>query len=262
MQLIDTHSHIDLHHFKHDFQEVLGRARMAGVIAQVLPGVCRSWWDNLLNLCTVEPDLFPAIGLHPMYLSMHNPGHLDELQRYAQKGKLIAIGEIGLDYFVKNSNPKKQQDLFECQLEIAAQSQLPILLHVRKAHDQTLAALRRKHFSTGGIVHAFSGSLQQAKQYIKLGFLISFGGSLTYDRARKIRSIAQTLPLENIVLETDAPDIPPVAHHGERNLPEYLPQILAALAEIRSEPIEELASRTTENAIRVLNLDQLVKISN
>lgn len=254
MQLIDTHSHIDIHHFAHDFEEVLERARKAGVIAQILPGVCQQWWNNLLNLCAVEPDLFPAIGLHPMYLDRHHPDHLGELEEYANTGSLVALGEIGLDYYINKSDPKKQQDLFEAQLSIAKQSNLPILLHVRKAHDQVLATIRRKKFPLGGIVHAFNGSRQQAEHYVKLGFKISFGGNLTYARATKIRGLAQTLPLDTIVLETDAPDIPPAAHHGERNLPEYLPQILEALAELRPEPIEELAARTTENATRVLNL--------
>jgi TatD DNase family protein len=257
MQLIDTHSHLDIHHFAHDYKNVLGRARNAGVIAQILPGVCQQWWGNLLNLCEKEPDLFAAIGLHPMYLNMHHPDHLDELEVHANTGNLVALGEIGLDYFIKKSNPKKQQDLFEAQLSIAENSSLPVLLHVRKAHDRVLATIRRKKFSLGGIVHAFSGSRQQAEHYIKLGFKISFGGNLTYDRATKIRGLAQTLPLDAIVLETDAPDIPPAAHHGERNLPEYLPQILDSLAELRDESKEELAVRTTENAIRVLNLEKL-----
>lgn len=257
MQLIDTHCHIDLHHFSHDFDTVLDGARRVGVIAQILPGVCQKWWNNLLDLCTREPDLFAAVGLHPMYLHLHHDKHLDMLEKVAKSGALVALGEVGLDYFIEDNDPTAQQKLFEAQLIIAKRYNLPILLHVRKAHDQVLATIRRKKFSLGGIVHAYSGSLQQAEQYIKLGFKISFGGSLTYERAKKIRAIAKALPLSAIVIETDSPDIPPAAHHGERNLPEYLPQVLLALAELRPESIEKLASHTTANAMTVLNLERL-----
>lgn len=257
MQLIDTHSHIDVHHFAHDYKEVLDRARKAGVIAQILPGVCLNWWQNLLDMCNKEPDLFAAIGLHPMYLEMHTPDHLEKLKIYAERTKLAALGEIGLDYFIAKKDHHKQQELFEAQLKIADLNKLPILLHVRKAHDQVLATIRRKRFCHGGIVHAYNGSLQQAEQYLKHGFKLSFGGTLTYNRSTKIRGIARELPLEAIVLETDAPDIPPVKHHGERNSPEYLPEILEALADLRDEAITEIAARTTENAKEVLRLKSL-----
>jgi len=255
MQLIDTHSHLDTHQFTHDYQEVLQRSRKAGVVAQVLPGVCQKWWANLLHLTTIEKDLYAALGLHPMYMRMHLPEHLEELDIHAQSGQLVGIGEIGLDYYTKDINSQAQQHLFETQLDIARQNNLPVLLHVRKAHDQVQAILRRIGFTYGGIVHAFSGSLQQAENYVKLGFKISFGGTITYDRASKIRGVAKSLPLDAIVLETDAPDIPPRNHHGERNSPEYLPQILEALANLRTEPLAELAAQTTQNAADILALE-------
>jgi len=254
MQLIDTHSHLDIHHFADDFNEVLTRARKAGVIAQILPGVCQKWWPNLLALCRREPDLFAAIGLHPMYLSMHTPAHLEELRMHAESGFLVALGEIGLDYYIDHADHNEQQILFTEQIQIAKDTDLPVLLHVRKAHDQVQAAMRRMTFTNGGIVHAFSGSLQQAEKYIQLGFKISFGGSLTYDRAKKIRYVARTLPLEEIVLETDAPDIPPADHHGERNSPEYLPLIACALAKLRQRDPEEISRQTTKNVLHILKL--------
>lgn len=258
MQLIDTHSHIDVHHFSSDRQEVLQRSRACGVAAQVLPGVCRNWWPNLLSLCASERDLFAAVGLHPMYLSMHTPAHLSELRVHAESGCLVALGEIGLDHFIKDCDPQEQLKLFEAQLEIAQDCHLPVLLHVRKAHDQVQSVIRRKNFDNGGIVHAYSGSLQQAEKYIQLGFFISFGGTITYPRAKKIRNIAEKLPLASIVLETDAPDIPPLRHHGERNSPEYLPQILDALASLRGEGPEKIARKTTENAVEILKLPHLL----
>ncbi len=213
-----------------------------------------------MDLADREQDLFAAIGLHPMYMQMHSQEHLEELDVHAQNGNLVGVGEIGLDYFIKDGDRRAQQHLFETQLEIAEHYGLPVLLHVRKAHDQVQATLRRKKFSHGGIVHAFSGSLQQAVNYIKLGFKISFGGTITYDRATKIRAVASSLPLESIVLETDAPDIPPRTHHGERNSPEYLPLILHALAELRPEPVAELAAQTTRNTIDTLQLKLNQKI--
>ncbi len=258
MQLIDTHSHLDTYHFSDDFPEVLERSRQAGVIAQILPGVHQSWWANLLEITSREHDLFAAIGLHPMYLQMHKHEYLEELNFHAKEGKLVGIGEIGLDYFIENSDYQAQQRLFEAQLDIAKQHNLPVLLHVRKAHDQVQATLRRKKFNRGGIVHAFSGSLQQAEKYLKIGFKISFGGTITYDRATKIRAVASRLPLHAIVLETDAPDIPPRNHHGERNSPEYLPYILQALGALRPESMEILSLQTTQNAIDILELKGLV----
>jgi len=169
-------------------------------------------------------------------------------------GNLVAIGEIGLDYFVKDANRSAQQELFEAQLGIASKATLPVLLHVRKAHDQVQATLRRLHFEEGGIVHAFSGSLQQAEQYIKLGFLISVCGTITYDRATKIRSVATALPLSSLVLETDSPDISPVSHHGERNSPEYLSEIALSLARLRGLSGRRIAEVTSNNARMILAL--------
>lgn len=254
MELIDTHSHIDLGIFSDDFQQVLCRARKDGVITQILPGVQKSGWDRIFKLCDMERDLHPAIGLHPMYLRHHTPSDLRKLSEHASSGKLVAIGEIGLDYFIEDADRSAQQQLFEAQLEIATAAKLPILLHVRKAHDQVQKILRRKHFCNGGIVHAFSGSLQQAENYLKLGFLISICGTITYDRAIKIRGVATQLPLESLVLETDSPDIPPSAFHGQRNSPEYLPEVLASLTKLRKESMEEIAEQTTKNARTLLGL--------
>ncbi len=258
MQLIDTHSHIDVHHFDTDRHEVLKRSRQASVILQILPGVCEAWWTNLLTLCQNEKDLLPAIGLHPMYLHNHHPDHLNRLQQEVNSGKVVAIGEIGLDYFIKEVNHRQQEDLFTTQLQLAKRYDLPVLLHARKAHDQVQSIIRRMNFQRGGIIHAFSGSLQQAMHYIQLGFKISFGGTITYDRATRIRGVARELTADAMVLETDAPDIPPVSQHGKRNSPEHLPEILRALAKVHRTAPEELARQTTANAISVLGLDTTI----
>lgn len=254
MELIDTHCHLDIEDCFPAFAEVLDRARAVGVRSLVFPGVTRAGWQRMMDLSRRLEGLHAAPGLHPMYLARHRPGDLEELAEVAGRGKIVAIGEIGLDYFVASLDKNAQQQLFEAQLQIALTARLPVLLHIRKAHDQVLATLRRKRFPHGGIVHAFNGSLQQAHQFSQLGFCISICGTITYDRARKIRRIAAELPREALVLETDAPDIPPAGHKGESNLPEFLPEVLDALAALRGEPPELVAGYTTANARRVLRL--------
>lgn len=253
MQLIDTHCHIDIARHFPDFEAVLNKARSVCVSDMVLAGVHRAGWRRLLELSNLYSYLHAAPGLHPMYMGYHHSDDLTELSRITENCDLVAVGEIGLDYQV-DVDRDIQQRLFENQLDIASKASLPVLLHVRKAHDQVLATLRRKRFSSGGIVHAFNGSLQQAEHYIGLGFMISVCGTITYERARKIRRVASQVPLSSLVLETDSPDIPPAKHHGERNSPEYLPEILRALARLRDEDIEMVATFVTANARKVFKL--------
>ena len=254
MEIIDTHCHIDIRAFQGRFASLVKHARLAGVQTMIMPGVDRDGWERIMTLCRQETGLFAAPGLHPMYLSLHRPQYLGELEALVQDARVVAIGEIGLDYHVEGLDRNVQQQLFEEQLVIAATAGLPVLLHVRKAHDQVLATLRRKRFPHGGIVHAFNGSLQQARQFIDLGFVISVCGTITYDRARRVRKIATELPAATLVVETDSPDIPLASHRGEDNLPEYLPEVVAALASLRGEQPEITAQYTTANARRVLHL--------
>lgn len=254
MELIDTHCHIDIERHFPDVEEVLQRSLEAGVTHFVLTGVYCLGWDRLLRLAKEHPQLHAAPGLHPMYLDFHREGDIELLSRLVEQEQLVGIGEVGLDYHINKPDKEAQQLLFEAQLQLAQKQQLPMLLHVRKAHDQVLATLRRTKFSYGGIVHAFNGSFQQAEHYIQLGFMIGICGTITYDRAKKIRRVAAALPLESLVLETDSPDIPPQNHWGERNSPEYLPQIAAALAEIRQIELEIVATQTTRNARKILGI--------
>jgi TatD DNase family protein len=253
MHLFDTHCHLDVEEFDPDRAQVLAEARAGGVVGIAVPGIHRGNWERLLALCRSEVDLHPALGLHPMYLPQHEERHLADLEREVALNKPVAVGEIGLDFYVEGLDRKRQQFFFERQLAIARDAGLPVLLHVRKAHDQVLMTLKRIRVN-GGCAHAFNGSLPQAKSYIDLGFKLGFGGTLTYERSNHIRMLARTLPLEAIVLETDAPDIVVAQHRGERNSPAYLPYCLAALAEVRSEDPEFLAESTTRNARAVLQL--------
>jgi TatD DNase family protein len=253
MELIDTHCHLDVPDFDADREEVLARCRSRQITGIVVPGVEAAGWDGLTALCRREKGLFPALGLHPIYLEQHRPQDLEDLERRLERERPVAVGEIGLDFYVSQLDRARQQALFDTQLEMAREFNLPVLLHVRKAHDQVLAMVRRSRVR-GGIAHAFNGSVQQAWQYIDLGFKLGFGGMLTYDRSTKLRRLARELPLGAIVLETDAPDMTVAAHRGERNSPEYLPDCLAALAEARSEDPERVAEQTTANAREILDL--------
>jgi len=253
LALVDTHCHLDVAEFDADRAAVLARARAAGVVAQVIPAVHRAGWPFLLELCRVEPDLYPALGLHPVYLEQHDDADLAALAEAIATERPVAIGEIGLDWFVDGLDRARQQVLFERQLAIAREADLPVILHVRRAHDAALATLKRSRLK-GGIAHAYSGSLEQARQYVDLGFRLGFGGMLTFERSTKLRRLARELPLEAIVLETDAPDLTVASHRGERNSPEYLPECLAALAEVRGEDPASVAARTTANARAVFGL--------
>lgn len=254
MQLFDTHCHLDVEEFDADRAEVLAAARAAGVSRIAIPAIHRGNWQRVRALCASAEGLYPGLGLHPVYLARHREEDLAALEQELADSPPIAVGEIGLDFFVADLDRSQQIHFFERQLAIAAAARLPVLLHVRKAHDQVLQCLKR-HRVVGGIAHAFNGSLPQARQYIDLGFRLGFGGTLTYERSRHIRELARSLPVTSIVLETDAPDIVVAEHRGERNSPAYLPHCLAALARIRETDPVVLAEQTTRNACEVLGLD-------
>jgi len=193
--------------------------------------------------------------LHPMLIDQHHESHLQDLNQLLSQQKAIAVGEIGLDYFLAQLDKHKQQFFFVEQLRLAKRHQLPVILHVRKAHDEVLMQLRRAQLK-GGIVHAFSGSEQQAYQYIDLGFKLGFGGALTYERAKKLRRLAASLPLESIVLETDAPDMPLANQSGRRNSPENTVLICKKLAQLRASDEAEIALKTQLNTTQIFSISQ------
>ncbi|BAN46703.1 TatD family hydrolase [Metapseudomonas resinovorans] len=255
LMLIDTHNHLDFPDFDADRPALLARCRALGVRRQVLLGVFRDNWQRVWELANSEDDLHIALGLHPVYLAEHRAEHLVELrqwlERHAGHPKLCAVGEIGLDYFVTELDRDAQQQLFEAQLALAAEFELPVLLHVRRSHAAVIATLKRFRLKRAGIVHAFAGSLEEAREFRKLGFRLGLGGAPTWPQANRLRKVVAQLPLEDIVLETDSPDMAPAMHPYGRNSPEYLPEICAALAEIRGVTPEELADASTRNACAV-----------
>lgn len=253
MHLFDTHCHIDVAEFDPDRDEVIRDARLAGVIDILVPAVQRTTWPALIKLCTADPHLHPALGMHPVYLHSHRAQDTQALADEVARSRPAAIGEIGLDWQLKDLDRLQQQQLLEAQLEIARAFRLPVILHVRKAHDAMLNTLRR--FSlVGGFCHAFNGSLQQADRYLEMGFRLGFGGMLTYERSSHLRGLAVDLPLEGIVLETDAPDMTVASHRYQRNSPAFLPEVLKTLATLRGLDDAEVAEQTTSNARSVLGL--------
>lgn len=255
MQLIDTHTHLDFPDFDADRRQVIARSHAAGVERMVVIGVFQGHWQRLWDLVTSEPGLYGALGLHPAFLHQHRPQHLQELRdwltRLAGHPQLCAIGEVGLDYYIEQPDRLAQQQLFETQLALAQEFALPVLLHVRRAHAAVIATLKRQRPPCGGIVHAFSGSWEEAREYIKLGFKLGLGGAGTWPQARRMHRVLLQLPLDAIVLETDAPDIAPAAHPQMRNSPEHLPAICTALAHIKGIDPDQLAAASSANARRL-----------
>ena len=255
MQLIDSHTHLDFPDFDADRPQVLARSRALGVKQMVVLGVYQSNWQRLWDLVQTDSQLYAAFGLHPVYLDDHRPEHVIELgqwlSRLAQHPQVCAVGEIGLDYFLPELDRDGQQQLFEAQLQLAADFQLPALLHVRRSHAQVIATLKRIRLKRGGIIHAFAGSREEAREYIKLGFKLGLGGAATWPQALRLRKVMVDLPLEAIVLETDSPDMAPAMYPNQRNSPEHLPDICQALAEVMGVSSERLAEATTANACEV-----------
>jgi len=232
---------------------VLERAFSEGVTRIVVPSIGAFNWQQVHETTLASPALFPAYGLHPVYTDRHEDADLERLDAWLEEHPAVALGEIWLDYYIEDADRERQRALFEAQLGIAERRSLPVLLHVRKAHDEVLSLLRR-HALPGGIAHAFNGSLQQAERYIALGFRLGFGGMLTHPRSRHLRMLASRLPLEALVLETDAPDLTGARHRGQRNEPAWLPEVAEVLAELRGITVEEVATVTTTNALAVLGL--------
>ena len=252
--LIDTHCHLDAFEFDADRADVIVRARRQGVGAVVLPAVDRAGFARVRALCAGQPDLHCALGIHPLYVAAAQPADLDVLALELDDPDVLAVGEIGLDFFVTDIDPARQEAWFVRQLKLARDFDLPVLLHVRRSQDRVLKYLRAVfgRSGPGGIAHAFNGSRQQADEFIKLGFVLGFGGAVTWSRALNLRRLVTDLPLDALVLETDAPDIPPEFVAGERNEPAYLLRIAQVIAGIRGVALEELVRATGANAQRVL----------
>lgn len=257
---IDTHCHLDAAEFDTDRAAVIDRARAAGVAQIVLPAVDRANFETVRSLAHTHGFAY-ALGIHPLCVERaadDDLAHLrDALAEHRDDERLVAIGEIGLDHFVPGLDRDRQARFYAAQLRLAREFELPVIVHVRRSADSLLKYLRQVQV-VGGIAHAFNGSEQQAEAFVQRGFKLGFGGAMTFERALQIRRLAQWLPLDAIVLETDAPDIPPqwlyrtaqerAAGASSRNEPGELPRIARSLAELRGLPIDEVAAATSRNA--------------
>lgn len=252
--LVDTHCHLDDREFDPDRDAVILRAHAAGVAWQVVPAIDAAGWPKLREICAGTEGLFPAYGLHPMLVAQHRPGHLVELRQWIARERPCAIGECGLDFFIEGLDREAQQRYFDGQLDLAREHDLPVIVHARRAVDAVIASIRRVG-GLRGVVHSFSGSVEQARQLWKLGFLLGLGGPVTYERANRLRKLAATMPLEHLLLETDAPDQPDAGIRGQRNEPSRLAVILAEMAKLRDEDPQAIARATTANARRLFGLD-------
>ena len=269
MQLFDTHTHFDVADFDLDRQHLAEQAKRVGVDALVLIGFVESRFDDLiqthqqLQYWENVPSSYLAPGLHPFYIEQHQPEHLQRLEQVLEQHHCVAIGEIGLDTFLKqHKQPEmfaKQQYYFIEQLVLATQYQKPVLLHIRKAHAETLAILKAQKFKLGGIAHAFSGGVEEAKALVKLGFKIGVTGQITNPNAKKLHQVVQAIGSENLVIETDCPDMTPLCcqtstEHRTRNTPVNLPYVLGGVSQVLNMESEKLAQRLWENSLHALNL--------
>jgi TatD DNase family protein len=252
--IFDSHCHLDAPEFDPDRDAVVARARAAGVRWQLVPAIDRGTWEKTRAACAAGPGLYAAYGLHPMLLARHRPEHLDELEAWIAAERPKAVGECGLDYFVAGLDADAQRFYFRRQLEIARAAGLPVVVHARRAFEEAIAELRRLPGLTG-VVHSYSGSEEQARQLCAMGFHLGLGGPVTYERARRIRRVAKSMPLEWLLLETDAPDQPDSSRRGERNEPAFLPSVCECIAQLRDESPETIAAATSANARRLFRID-------
>ncbi|MDE2279085.1 MAG: TatD family hydrolase [Xanthomonadaceae bacterium] len=256
--LADSHVHLDDRDFDADRAQVLQRAQDAGVLQLVIPAVDAASWPRIRDLCAAHPrTLFPSYGLHPAFLRQHAPGDVAALSAWCARNDTVAIGEIGLDFAAAGLDPAAQRDYFERQLELARECDLPVIVHARQALEEVILTLRR-HPGVRGVVHSFSGSEEQARRLWQLGFLVGIGGPVTYERAQRLRRIVASMPIEFLLLESDAPDQPDAGHRGQRNEPAYVLDVLRHVAALRGEAEQSVAAATAANTRRLFRLPEPV----
>lgn len=254
----DTHCHLDFAVFDQDRERLLKQAAEMGIVKCVVPGVSLQRFPNLLTL----RDQFPhqiqiALGLHPCFIHEHPANAVEMLADQLNNATVCALGEMGLDGRPGMASEAVQQMLLEAQLKMARDRDLPVILHVVKAHEVMLRLLKRYALPRGGVVHAYSGSQEQAKHYAKLGFKLGFGGAITYARAHKQHRMVRELPLEWMVLETDAPDMPLEGYQDQLNSPLQVVKVAERMAELRQQSVQCIAEQTLQNAMDLFRIDQL-----
>ncbi|MDU6410386.1 MAG: TatD family hydrolase [Yersiniaceae bacterium] len=256
---IDTHCHFDFPPFVGEAAASVARAADHQVRQIIVPAVTADRFDGVLALADRHDALFAALGLHPLFITQHDDAALARLAAHLKQppATLVAVGEIGLDLYMDNPHFERQKALLEDQLHLAKQANLPVILHSRRTHDQLFSLLRKQALPATGVVHGFAGSLAQAQAFVKLGYAIGVGGTITYERAQKTRKTIAALPLSCLLLETDAPDMPLAGYQGQPNRPERAAQVFEVLCQLRPEPPETIAAALNANTRRVFNLPLL-----
>lgn len=257
MGLFDTHCHLNFDAYADDLDQVIAASAAAGVTHFIVPAIDLSTCREVIALAERYEGIYAAVGIHPNSTANFAPDHLDELRALLPHPKVVAIGEIGLDYYWDFSPPDRQQQAFEAQLQLANEFNLPVIIHNRDAHEATLNTLA--HWqpvdpTRAGVLHSFSGDRNHAEQALDMGFYLGFTGPITYKKAEVTRQIAAHTPLEKILVETDSPYLTPVPHRGQRNTPAYIPYIVRQLAAVRSIDETNMAQASTENALRLFRI--------
>ena len=256
--LVDTHAHLHDPAFDADRALVLARARAAGVTRFLTIGTDVATSEAAVLLAAAEPDVYAAVGIHPHDAGTAEAAALGRIAALARAPKVVAIGELGLDYFRDHSPRPVQRTALVAQLALARAVGKPVLLHCREAHADLLDICRAEDVgAVGGILHCFSGDLEVARRGMELGLLISIAGPVTYPSARRLAEVVRALPLDRLVVETDCPYLPPQPWRGQRNEPAYLPATAARVAELLGQPVATVAAATTANAVRLLGLPGL-----
>jgi TatD DNase family protein len=250
MELIDSHCHLDDDRFDLDRDAVVASANSLNIAKIIIPATTANRWVKVKQVAGEYEGVYPSYGLHPMFVEQHQANHIRELDEWLDREKPVAVGECGLDFFNSRIDEKWQKQLFNEQLQLAVNHQLPVIVHARKAMDEVISLLR-KNTPVGGVIHSFAGSLQQAQQVIDLGIKLGIAATVGFERAKKLRSVVASVPDYALLLESDAPDQPGAAHRGERNEPAYIVEHLKTIATLRNIADAELAEVLQRNSYQV-----------
>ncbi len=253
--MIDSHVHLDDPRFDADRDAVIERAHAAGVNGFIVPATARERWSRIAALAEKYPAIHPAYGLHPWFMDRHRDKDIEVLDHWLDTHQAVAIGECGLDFFEPNADCEAQETLFRSQIALAKNHRLPLIVHARKSLDRVLHELRH-HPGLEGVLHSFSGSLQQARQAVELGFRLGIASTVGFERARRLRDVVARIDESALLIETDAPDQPGPGHRGQRNEPAFLPEHLVVMAELRQQSPTALARRLDDNCRKLFNLEE------
>lgn len=257
MKLIDSHCHIDDDRLDAIRPQVMERAGEKGIERIIVPATTALRWQKIKTLCDTEPRLLPCYGLHPMFMQEHTRNDLVLLEQWLTAEKPVALGECGLDFFAGSEDEQWQIELFAGQIELASQFGLPLIVHARKSLDRVISLLRR-HSHHGGVIHSFSGSEQQASQLLDLGFYLGISATVSFERARRLRQVVSRVPIDRLLIESDAPDQPGYAHRGELNEPAFIVDHLSTMAELRQVDEASMANILNQNCARLFGLPAVV----